>query len=230
MALPARRRGCGPDRSPSLPSRMVIAWLAATPATFSTRPFGQVTSIAVTLRRPAQAERQRQLALRAVARAGLHHAPRLAAVRPAGRARVRRSRRGSRLTPSSVTRTARVRRAAVVAQQPRRAVVGGDHQVEVAVVVEVAVGGAARRRPAAGTPGRRGSSIGLELLRAQVPEQVRPLRVGDLRLHGADVVGDVAVGGEDVEQAVEVDVEEEAGERQRQQRGLADRSTPARRR
>ena len=44
----------------------------------------------------------------------------------------------------------------------------------------------------------------------------------DPRLHGADVVGDVAVGGEDVEPAVEVVVEEEAGEGQRQQRRLAD--------
>ncbi len=52
---------------------------------------------------------------------------------------------------------------------------------------------------------------------------MRALGVGDLRLHRADVVGDVAVGGEDVEQAVEVGVEEEAGERQRQQRRLAHR-------
>ena len=52
---------------------------------------------------------------------------------------------------------------------------------------------------------------------------MRRLRVGDARLHALDVVGDVAVGGEDVEPAVEIVVEEEAGERQRQQRRPADR-------
>ena len=99
----------------------------------------------------------------------------------------------------------------------------GDQQIEVAVVVEVAVGGAARddRLLSARRPTRARDL--LEPLAAEVPEEMRRLGVGDLRLDAADVVGDVAVGGEDVEQAVEIGVEEEARERQRQQRGLADR-------
>ena len=45
-----------------------------------TVPFGQVISMRGHLAGFAQAERQRQLALRAVARSGLHHAPELPAV------------------------------------------------------------------------------------------------------------------------------------------------------
>ena len=51
---------------------------------------------------------------------------------------------------------------------------------------------------------------------------MRRLRVGHLGLHTIDVVGYVPVGREDVQQAVEIVVEEEAGECQRQKRRPAD--------
>ena len=108
-------------------------------------------------------------------------------------------------------------------KQPRRPVVDGHQNVEVAVVVVVGVGRAAadHRRACSAAPDCGGHLF--ELLRAGVAEQMRPLRVGDARLHALDVVGDVTVGGEDVRTAVEIVVEEEAAEGQRQQRRAADR-------
>ena len=49
---------------------------------------------------------------------------------------------------------------------------------------------------------------------AKVPEQVCRLRVGDLRLHLLDVVGNVTIYCKDVWASVEVVVEEEATEGQ----------------
>ena len=112
--------------------------------------------------------------------------------------------------------------AAVVAEQLRGTAIGRDHQIEVAVVVDVGVRGAARDD----LPPERGPGLRRQLLEAmpaEIPEQVRRLRVGDLRLDRADVVGDVAVGGEDIGQPVEVDVEEETGEREREERCLPHR-------
>ena len=99
------------------------------------------------------------------------------------------------------------------------AVVLRHEQVEVAVVVEITVGGAARDDACwkAGPSARRPPRI-------SSPPRFRkrgPLRVRELGWTAGDVVGDVAVGGEDIEQAVEVVVEEEARERQCQERGLA---------
>ena len=66
----------------------------------------------------------------------------------------------------------------------------------------------------AGMPARRSENRALPAFRYRCAG----LRVGDLRLDAVDVVGDVPVGGEDVEQAVVVGIEEEAREGQRQQR------------
>src|SRR5206468_2754609 len=62
----------------------------------------------------------------------------------------------------------------------------------------------------------------LEAAAAQAAEKVRRLGVRDRRLDAVDVVLDVAVGDEDVERAVEVEVEEEAAEGERQKARLAD--------
>jgi hypothetical protein len=112
--------------------------------------------------------------------------------------------------------------AAVVAQQHGWAVVLGDREVQVAVVVDVRVGGAARDARPAEIAAELRRDV-LEAAVAEVPEQVRRLGVGDLRLHAVDVVGHVPADGEQVEPAVEVEVEEERREGQRQQRGLAER-------
>ena len=121
--------------------------------------------------RAAQAEGQRQLALRAVARSGLHHRPRRRAVVErdadlgADAVAVRLD------VPTRAHTERRLLIPAVVAQQPRRAVVRRDEQIEIAVVVVVAVGGAAAddrllkcRPDAASSPprtsARRGSGTG----------------------------------------------------------------------
>ena len=95
--------------------------------------------------------------------------------------------------------------------------VGGQHDVEVAVVVEIAVRARRGRRSAVAAPAPGCGGDVLELLLPEVAEQVRRLRIRDARLHAFDVVGDVAVGGRRFEPAVEVVVEEEAAEGQRQQ-------------
>src|SRR5262249_56400675 len=101
--------------------------------------------------------------------------------------------------------------AAVVAQQPRRSVVRRHEQVQTAGVGEGAEGGAARDHALLqGGAGLRRDF--LELASAEIPEEVRRLRVGDLRLDGVDVVGDVAVGREDIGTAVEIEIEEETAE------------------
>ena len=112
--------------------------------------------------------------------------------------------------------------ASVVPQQPRRTVVRGNQEIEVAVVVDVAVR-RATRDDALLEGGAGAQADVLELLCPEVPEQVRRLRIGDLRLDLVDVVRDMPVRGKDIEPAVEIRVEEEARERQRQQRRLPDR-------
>ncbi len=111
--------------------------------------------------------------------------------------------------------------AAVVPEEARGPVVGGDDDVEISVAVVVGIGG-----PAADHGHLEGGAqpvvFGLEALVAGVAEQVRRLRVAHARLHGLDVVGHVPVGGEDVEPAVEVVVEEERREAEAQEGGLAD--------
>ena len=111
--------------------------------------------------------------------------------------------------------------AAIVPQQPRRPIVRRLQHVEVAVVVEVTIGGTPRYDGLI----QRGPDAArdrLEPAAAEVSEEMGRFGVGDLRLEAVDVVGHVTVGGEDVHLSVQIRVEEEGRERQRQQRGLAD--------
>ena len=102
----------------------------------------------------------------------------------------------------------------VVAQQERRAVVLGQHYVQIAVPVEIEVGTApADDRLEQVRAARRGGHR-LEDFTG-VPEQLCGLFVGLVRLQLGDVRVDVAVGREDVEPAVEVVVEEEGAELER---------------
>src|SRR3954451_24883336 len=96
------------------------------------------------LRRAAEAEGERQLALRHVAGSGAHHHPRRRAVR-AGDARERADRVAIALRAADELHAqVLVLLAAVVAQYARRTVVVADHDVEIAVAVEIAVRGPAR--------------------------------------------------------------------------------------
>ena len=109
---------------------------------------------------------------------------------------------------------------AAVLEQRRRAAVGGQHHVQVAVAVQVAVGGAA------GDPRRRGQVRDRvagdlhEAPLARVVEELRRLGVAHPRLDPLDLRVEVAVGQEEVEPAVQVVVEVEGAEGQGEQ-GLA---------
>ena len=124
--------------------------------------------------------------------------------------------------PTVLTRRTRGDPSEIVSQQPRRAVVDRHEEIEVAVAVVVAIGGAAANgRLAECGPDR--VADGFERARAEIPEEVRRLGIGHLALNGADIVSDVAVGRKDVEEPIEVGVEEERGEREAEERRLPDR-------
>ena len=85
------------------------------------------------------------------------------------------------------------------AQEPCRSVVLGDDQIQIAVVVDVRIRGAARddRTPERGTE-LRGDLV--EASASRISEDMSRLRVGHARLHAVDVVGHVSVRREDVRQ------------------------------
>ena len=110
-----------------LPSRMAIDCPAEAPASFSTRPFGHVTSIEVSrVARPSP----KSAAARSASSSSIRSSPSptLAGRRPSGRGRARRSPSRFDADPSRRQRGPIGRVGAVVAQQPRRAVVGGDQR------------------------------------------------------------------------------------------------------
>ena len=171
-------------------------------------------------RRPRRARTSAPDRSASVARPAAHHRPLLA--RRALHADDGAECAPVRLRPDGLHADPVVPVAAVVPEQPRRAVVVRDQHVEVAVAVVVGVGGAARRPGPPGTRGRASRSTCSNLPLPAVAEHQRRLLVLHLRLHPPDLLLDVAVGREDVEVAVEVVVEEEDAERQRQQARAAD--------
>src|SRR5450756_58836 len=103
--------------------------------------------------------------------------------------------------------------------QQRRAAGVGDDDVQVPIVVEIGHGGAAAHVLDA----KRRSALGrnvLEPAAADVLVQKVALLIAELRVVEFHVVGDVAVGAEDVEVAVVVVVEQLGAERQRQKARL----------
>ena len=114
--------------------------------------------------------------------------------------------------------------ASVVPVQRNWAVIGRHDHVEVAVVVEIGVGAAARDlgRREGGADQLRDIA---ELPAAFVVEQVRRLGIAHARFDARYGRVNVAVGDEQVEPAVQVHVEKEASKSQRQSRGLPYRRT-----
>ena len=102
----------------------------------------------------------------------------------------------------------------VVAKKACGAVRGGEEEVEVAVAIEVEVGCAAADDGLAEGGAELVGDV-FELATAAVTKQQRGLGVLDGRLDDRDVVGDVAVDGEDIGEAVEIVVEEEGAEGER---------------
>src|SRR5579872_748784 len=96
--------------------------------------------------------------------------------------------------------------------------IGRDEQIQIPVMVDIGVGGAASHdRPVEiGAHLRRHV---LEFALTQIVKQQRRLLVLNLRLDAADLLLDVPVGGEDIGIAVQVVIEKEDAERECQQAG-----------
>jgi len=101
-----------------------------------------------------------------------------------------------------------------------RAVVGREEEIEIAVAVEVAARQAASdfRRREVGAGGRR---VVAERA-AAIDEQVRRLRVADVAADVADRRVDVAVGDDQIEPAVEIEIGPHAAEAEHAARARAD--------
>ena len=113
----------------------------------------------------------------------------------------------------------------IVAKEHRRAVVGRHQQVDVAVAIEVAA-----REPAA-DPRLREAGAGrrrhvAKRAVALIQEQVRRLRVADVAADVPHGLVDVAVGDDEIERAVEIEIGEDAAEPERVRATAA--PTPAR--
>src|SRR5205823_2286918 len=106
-----------------------------------------------------------------------------------------------------------------VVEKIGRAAVGGQEDVRRAVVVDIGAGRAARHQPLRES---HGAAHVLEPASASVVERERTLGVAHLGLNEADVRLDVSVGDEKVLEAVQVVVEEEKAEREREQAGAPD--------
>ena len=108
--------------------------------------------------------------------------------------------------------------AIVVAQEPARAAVGGEDDVQVPVAVDVGIRGAAadhgREEVGAGRFGADLNEQGAADL-AGIPEELRRLGVGLGGIDGGDLGLEMAVGPEQVGVAVEVVIEPEEAELQR---------------
>src|SRR5258708_36781912 len=103
----------------------------------------------------------------------------------------------------------------------RRAGVGGDENIEKAVVIDIGVSRAPRHsRSGKGSAHLRRHF--LKLTSAKVAKQMRRLGIADTLLHALDGVFDVAIGDENIGPAVVVVIEEEAAEAERNQCGAAD--------
>src|ERR1700733_5820163 len=112
----------------------------------------------------------------------------------------------------------------VVSQQPGESIVGGNHQIQVAVVVEISVGGATSYNWLL----QRGPDFRryfFELVFPEVAEKMRRLRILDVGLHYADVVGNVSVHRENILQAIEIIIKKESAEGKRLRRYPADSSS-----
>src|SRR5262245_6282707 len=102
--------------------------------------------------------------------------------------------------------------------------IGGDQQVEIAVVIYIGVSGSAAHARRAECRPHLPSHL-LELPLAKIAEQMRRLAVLDTLLDFLDVILYMSIGDEDVGATVQVIIKEEAGEAQREQAGVADFGT-----
>src|SRR5687767_4159639 len=104
----------------------------------------------------------------------------------------------------------------VVAQQPRRAARCSYSEVEIAVAVDIGIGGAApdHRAEQLGSAAFLGNRQKLgRMLGPAIPEEMRGLSVVLGRLDSMNIFFEVAIGAKQVQLAVQVGVEKEQAER-----------------
>ena len=178
-----------------------------TPSTMSRAPDGQATSMRSAAGGRAQAEVQAQVVLGAEAAAAAHLVDQ-APCRPRGRPRAPRSRCGSTASPSSATTSAcPVARRAVVEQGGRVVHVVHD-DVQAAAVEQVARRRRRGRPCGSAMPGPARERHVLEAAVAAVAVEHLPLRVRVARAGAVGLGIHVAVDGQQVGPAVEVEVGE----------------------
>src|SRR3954470_5285291 len=100
---------------------------------------------------------------------------------------------------------------AVVPEEPRRAIVRSNEQIEIAIVVVITVRGAPSHCRFGEVRSYPGAQI-VELPLAGVAKQVRRFRVRDGGLDRGDVVGDVTVRAENIRESIKIEIEEETAE------------------
>src|SRR5262249_38569839 len=168
----------------------------------------------------AQPESQRRLALRAVTRPAVHNLPLLRSVGQRD-CDLRADAVAVRFVANGLEPDEPRLIAIVVAQQIGRAAIGRQQNIQISVVVVIAVSRASPDNGSlerAARASRRLDKPGF----AFVAEELRLHRVGDLRLNLVDVIGDVTVGHKEIRLAVEIIIEKEDAESQRKHCRLTD--------
>ena len=94
--------------------------------------------------------------------------------------------------------------------------VGRDQEIQVAIPIEIGIGGAPRDHRPVEVRAHGGRCV-LKSVIGHVAEQQRSFAVAHLRLHFADFLLDVPVGGENIRVAIQVVIEEEDAEGEREQ-------------
>ena len=102
----------------------------------------------------------------------------------------------------------------IVAVQPGGTVVGGDQQIEIAIAVDVAEREAAAHFRLSEVAASRTGYVSKRPV-PEAQEQMGRLRIADVPADIADGLFDVAVGDDEVEPAVEIEIGEGAAESQR---------------
>src|SRR5271166_6881956 len=111
--------------------------------------------------------------------------------------------------------------AAVVAKQISRPVVGGYQDVQVAVAVEIRISGAPRDDRPIECRAHFRRDIG-KFTVSQITKKQRWFAIADLGLYASDLLFNMTVGGEDIRTAVQIVIEKEDAEGERQQAGSPD--------
>ena len=111
-----------------------------------------------------------------------------------------------------------------IVEQECRAAIGGDQQIGAAVIVDISVSRAACDS-GGGESGSHRRRFIVEFAATQIMKQMRRLPVGNPLLNALDIRIEMTIGDEQIWPAIEIVIEEDAAESQREQAGTADFGT-----